>query len=48
MQVYMNFGQADVCGVGPFMWIRSNALQISQIMDPEELIRLMTPPLKFK
>jgi hypothetical protein len=49
VQVHMNYGQADVCGVGgPFAWIRSNARQIAPIIDPDELILLMTPPLKFR
>jgi hypothetical protein len=48
VQVRLNYGQADLCdGCGPFMWIRSKSNQISPIIDPEELIRLMRPPLKF-
>lgn len=48
VMVPMNYGQANVCGLGPFMWIRSNSGAIDQIIDSEELIRLMTPPLQFR
>jgi hypothetical protein len=30
------------------MYVRSHAQEISALIDADELIRLMTPPLKFK
>jgi hypothetical protein len=49
IQVYLNYRYDDLCkGYGPFMYVRSHAQEISTLIDPDELIRLMTPPLKFK
>lgn len=35
-------------GNGPFVWVRNNEEQIASIINPEELIGLMSPPLQFK
>ena len=47
IHVRVNYGKADVCGTGPFMWIRANKSEVDQFIDSETLIDFLRPPIKF-
>lgn len=33
IHVRVNYGKADVCGTGPFMWIRANKAEVDPLID---------------
>lgn len=48
VHVRVNYGKADVCGTGPFMWIRANKADVDPFIDSETLIDFLRPPIQFK
>ena len=47
VRVRINYFQVQACWGGPFVWVRNNAERIAPVINPEELIDLMSVPLNF-
>lgn len=43
--VIMNYLVPEVCGLGPFRWIRLHRPAIEKVIKVNELVQLMSPPL---
>lgn len=48
VRVHVNYFEAEMCYMSPFRSLRGNAEAISSIIDVQELISLLSPPLRYK